>query len=345
MGTIVRSADYLRRLALALLAAGGTPPRAAEIVADHLVSSNLAGHDSHGVRLLRMYLGYIKEGRIQPAAEPVVIRETASSALVDGMRTFGQVTARRAAEVAIEKASQQGVAAVGAVHCNHIGRLGDYTTLAASRGVVMLVTCGGPGGATAPFGGRQPKMDTNPISIGGPTGEQPPFLLDFATSVIAFGKLDIARQTGKPVPPGSLIDKDGNPTTDPNAFEGGGALLTAAGHKGYALAVASAMMAGPLVGARRHPSGYRYPYTCFMLAVDSGLFQPRADFARDFDELLADLRATPPAPGFDEVLSPGEPEARTRARRLRGGVPIPEEIWATLEDLAREWDVALPPAD
>jgi LDH2 family malate/lactate/ureidoglycolate dehydrogenase len=153
------------------------------------------------------------------------LRETAVSALVDGVWTYGQVSARYGTEVAIAKAKESGVAVVGVVRCTHIGRLGTYSSLASSQGVVLMVTIGGLASSTAPFGGRAGIFSTNPYSFGFPAGDHADLMVDFATSAIAGGKVMVARAKHEPVPPGSLLDKDGNPTTDPNAYWNGGMLL------------------------------------------------------------------------------------------------------------------------
>jgi LDH2 family malate/lactate/ureidoglycolate dehydrogenase len=333
------SHERLRDIARRLLAAAGAPDDTAAIVADHLVDANLAGHDSHGVLQLPSYLGQIRERTLDPAARPRVVREHGATATVDAGWGFGHVAARRATELAAERARQHGVAAVAVVRVNHIGRLGEYATLAARLGAAAFVTVGGAEESiVAPHGGARGALGTNPVSFGFPTGRAAPFLVDFATSTIAGGKLLHAQARGEPVPAGALLDREGRPTTDPAAWLDGGALTTFGGHKGSALAVMVALFAGVLTGGSAYNQD-RPNWNALVVAIDAGAFGDAERIAAEADVALAKIKAVPPLPGFDEVLLPGEPEARARTRRLAEGVPVPDATWADLEREARELGV------
>ncbi|MBX6772359.1 MAG: Ldh family oxidoreductase [Chloroflexi bacterium] len=328
------SAERLREIATAIFRAAGANPEPTAIVVDHLVSANLAGHDSHGVLRIPAYVRAIQEGRIQPNNEPRILRETNVAALVDGNWTFGQVSVQFGTDLAIDRARTHGVAVVGVVRCNHIGRLGTYTAHAAAQGVVMMVTTGALGRSVAPYGGRQGAFGTNPVSFGFPAGTHPDIMIDFATSAIAGGKVMVARAKHEPVPPGCLLDRDGNPTTDPNAYFNGGFLLPFGGHKGSALALLSVLLSQALLGASEYADSAGLTGT-FILALDAGLFRDRSAVEAETDRIVARIHAVPPAEGFDAVLVPGEPEVRTAERRQRDGIPVPDDTWAEIVAAAR----------
>jgi LDH2 family malate/lactate/ureidoglycolate dehydrogenase len=324
-----------------IFVAAGAPADLAQIVVDHLVSAHLAGHDSHGFIQIPGYLRQIRAGTLQPARRPEVVRETPTIALVDGKWGFGQVSARYATEVAIRKAKELQLALVGLVRCTHIGRLGEYTTLAAAQDVITMVSVAGPtGDIVAPYGGRKGAFSTNPWSIGFPAERHPDVMLDFATSVIAGGKVMVARAKGEAVPSGCLLDRDGNPTTDPNVWFDGGVLLPFGGHKGSALALMSALFSSVLTGAEDYAGGADQSGT-FILAIDAGAFRPAAEVKASTDRVADRIKAIPPADGFSEVMLPGEPEVRTRERRLREGIPLPEATWQELQDAAASLGVSL----
>ena len=166
----------------------------------------------------RAYVEHIKEGYIQPAARPAIVRETPTSALVTGNWTFGHVAAKYAAEVAIEKARTQNIAVAGTVQAHHIGRLGEYVELAAAHGMIGMIWAGGQSEETphaVPYGGRQRVLHTNPLAVGFPAGEDPPIMFDFSTTALSGVKVAFAHEHNEPLPPGSIVDKEGRPTTDP----------------------------------------------------------------------------------------------------------------------------------
>jgi LDH2 family malate/lactate/ureidoglycolate dehydrogenase len=336
------SADRLLVISRRIFEAAGTPADLAEIVSDHLINANLAGHDSHGVIRIPSYVQTIKRGQLDPAARPSTLEDRGPTIRVDGNWAFGQVAARYAIDLAIARAKEVGVALVGIVHANHIGRVGEYPTLAAERGVAAFVTVGGLGQSVAPHGGRKGGLGTNPISFGFPAASHPPFLVDFATSAIAGGKVMVARAKSEPLPPGSLIDADGRPSQDANQYFAGGALLPFGAHKGYGLSLGRALFSGVLTQAA-HADGGRGGRGggVLMLAIDAGVFGPAERAVADADALMEKIKAVPPAEGVAEVLVPGEPEARSRQRRGQEGVPVPESTWKEIGETAASLGVTM----
>ena len=329
------AADRLRALTRRIFEGAGTPPDLAEIVTDHLINANLAGHDSHGVIRIPSYVQTIKRGQLDPTARPRVATDIGPTILVDGNWTFGQVAARFGIDLAIARAKELGVAMVGIVHANHIGRVGEYPTIAAERGVAAFVTVGGLGKSVAPHGGRQGALGTNPVSFGFPAAKHPPFLVDFATSAIAGGKVMVARAKPEQLPENTLLDAEGQPTRDPNAYFAGGALLPFGGHKGYGLSLVSALFSGVLTQAAHFDDGARGGGGVLMVAIDAGAFGPAERAIADADAAFDTLKAVPPAAGVAEVLIPGEPEARSRERRGREGIPVAESTWKEIEETAK----------
>ena len=353
-------ADYTSRI----FQAAGTPKMTADLVGQSLVSANLAGHDSHGVIRIMQYLRQIDEDEIRPRATPEIERETPVMSLFNGHRSFGQLAvaglgqsgrsrlSRRhshhaSAKVAIEdgigKARGNAVAAVGLKHSGHVGRLGEWVGLAAEEGLIALAYANGgrSGGLVAPFGGAERRMGTNPVAVAIPLQDRPAVLLDFATSAVAEGKVRVALNSGKPIPEGWALDKHGAPTQNPADLYDGGMLLPAAGHKGYSLALLSDFLGGILTGA----GGPSLPGTILgngvlfvLLNIDA--FRPMAEFFADGSQIADRIKSTRPAPGFDEVLLPGEPEARSTQTRQENGIPLDDNTWSQIVRAALKLGVA-----
>jgi LDH2 family malate/lactate/ureidoglycolate dehydrogenase len=336
------TADRLRTIGHRIFTSAGTPSDIANHVVDSLVETTLLGHDSHGVIRIPSYVAAIKQGQLLPAAQPAITRETATTALVDGNLAFGQIAATFATDLAIAKARAAHLAAASILRCNHIGRLGEYAERAARAGMLSMIVFGafGAGGA-APFGGAGRVLGTNPFAFGVPSsGSHGPMIADFATTTVAEGKLRVARAKKKPVPQGWIVDKQGNPTTNVEDYYSGGSLLPFGGHKGYALSMVAAALGGSLAtGGIPGPDlpGVR---GTFVLVINPEGFRPFQEFAASADALFETVKAAPPASGSSEVLIPGEPERRERAKRLAEGVPVPEETWNQLEVVAAELGVS-----
>lgn len=343
------SHERLKEFLVALYGAHGVPTDEAEIVAHSQVESNLVGHDSHGVIKTLDYLGRIEKGHIVPGAHFQVESETPTTAVINGNWGFGFVITQRAMDLAIEKAREQGVAAVTIRHQGHIGRLGAYTATAAAQGFIALMTADsglGPKSA-APYGGRERRLGTNPLSIAIPSGQDGPVCLDMATTAVASGKLQVARQRQQQIPFGWVVDRDGNPTQDPNAYYEGGSILPLGGdqgaHKGYGLSFMVEVLSGLLTGLGFgvDPKG-RHNDGCFVALFDVERFRPLRDFVTDVDAFVEFLKDTELASGFNEILYPGEVEARRRNITEAGGIEIEETFWRQLADVGRERGVAVP---
>ncbi|MCL5026747.1 MAG: Ldh family oxidoreductase [Chloroflexi bacterium] len=331
------TADQLRKLTKTIFEAAGTSSDVAEQVARSLVENNLMGHDSHGVIRVPDYARRVKSGEIKSSAKPEIVKETAVTAVVNGNWNFGQIVARDAMQVAIDKAKQSGIGAVGILHCNHIGRLGEYSAMAAEQGLIGLVVVNAIP-AAAPFGGKARVLGTNPISFAVPAGKQPMLLVDFATTVVAEGKLRVARDKHEKVPSHYILDKDGNPSEDPNDFYNGGMLQFFGAHKGYALGVLVEALAGALAGAYTYEGNDR-GNGVFMLAINPAGFDSAEGFRERIDALFSRIKAVPPAPGFKQVLIPGEPEMNNKKTRLAEGIYVPADTWEALKKVAAEFGV------
>ena len=331
--------DVLHEVTAAIFRATGAPADLAAHVADVLVDNHLAGHDSHGILRIPEYVKSVRAGEIVPTARPQVLEETATSALVSGNWAFGQVTGIFAADLAIEKAKRERVAVVSVVQAGHTGRLAAFTERAARRDVAMFMAIGTVGGpTTAPYGGAAPVLGTNPVSFSIPNPVGPPVTLDFATSAIAAGKIKAAKAKHDKLPPDAILDREGRPSIDPQAFFDGGFLLPFGGHKGYALAIIAELLSGPLAGADAYP-GVTSRSGIFIFAVDAAVFRPLADYKKAMAVTVGRIKAVPPAPGFDEVLMPGEPETRARVKRERDGIPVPEDTWQAVIQVGAELGV------
>lgn len=330
------SATALSDFVARIFAAAGAPPAHARLVAESLVASNLAGHDSHGVVRVRQYLDSIAAGNTDPAAVPAITHETAVITMVDAQRGFGQVAARYAIEKTIEKAQAHGIAATAIRHCNHAGRMGEWVQIGAEAGVIAIAFCntGRPGGAVAPFGGAGRLLGTNPIAAAVPIGGRSPMLIDFATSAVAEGKLRIARNRGVPIPEGWILDAEGRPSTNPNDFYDGGVILPAAGHKGYGLALLAEFLGGLLTDEAGEE--FLGGNGVLFIGLAPGAFRPAEEFLADAAALSARAKATPPAAGFAEVLLPGEPEERMAVQRRAEGIPLDDTTWAQILAAAAE---------
>ncbi|WP_423141677.1 Ldh family oxidoreductase [Parablastomonas sp. CN1-191] len=336
-------AAALSRFAALVYERAGLRHEDAAIAADSLVQADLWGHQTHGVMRLPWYVARLRSGAVAAAASPQIISDIGAVAVIDGHHAMGQVSAAAAASAAIKRAKTHGLGAVAVRNSNHFGTAMYFTLMAAREGCIgFLSTNASP--AMPPWGGRAKAVGTNPWSWAAPAGAADPMVLDIANTSVARGKIYLARQKGQPIPLGWALDSNGAPTTDPVAALGG-VTLPMAGHKGYGIAVMMDMLSGVLTGSN-FGSAVNGPYQAdkpggaghLMLALNIAAFQPENAFAERMGALIAELKAAPLAEGFEEILYPGEIEARCD-RRLRGeGLTLPDDTIGDLHKLAVEMD-------
>jgi hydroxycarboxylate dehydrogenase B len=339
----------LATLVRSLFVALGEPEASAQIVATSLVDANLCGHDSHGVMRAPQYIGFLQSGTYTIAAPFQVLHETPAVLTADGGWGLGQVQAHRLIERLIPKATTLGVATGTLRNCGHIGRLGEYAEVAATRKLAFFaaVNSHGAGRRVAPPGGTQGRISTNPICLGVPTSGEP-VILDFGTSAVAEGKVRVHQQKGEAVPEGWLLDSNGQPTTDPGVLysEPRGSIVPFGGqqaYKGFGLGLLLDMLCGGLSGGRcSHPNdpmagvGNAVVFQVF----DPALFGGTDHFVQQATGLADYVRATPTVPGT-QITLPGDPERQTKTSRLLSGIPIPDATWKLLTDAARQLNVTV----
>ncbi|HYB40215.1 MAG TPA: malate/lactate/ureidoglycolate dehydrogenase [Candidatus Methylomirabilis sp.] len=330
------SADQLRRLTSAIIGAGGSRDAEAQLVADHLVQANLAGHDSHGVGMVPAYVRHLGAGLVVPNTKARITKDDGALLMFDGGRGYGRVVAGEAMAAAISRCRQTGVVAMTLANAHHIGRVGAYGELAAAAGLVSLhfVNVADHRGLVAPYRGSDARFSTNPVCIALPgTDRQPPLLLDMATSAVAMGKVRVAKNEARPVADGILIDRAGQPTRDPAVMytEPRGALLPFGGHKGYALAVVTELLAGALSGGPTlQPGNPRLGGTInnmFAVLVDPARLAGVEWLHREIDGFVEYVKASPPADPKAPVLVPGDPERLAREERARSGIAVDAATW------------------
>jgi ureidoglycolate dehydrogenase (NAD+) len=307
----------------------------AETTVNVLIHANLRGVDSHGVMRLEHYVNKIKCGGINPRPDMKVQETGPVTAIVDGDDGLGHVVAERAMACAIEIAQKNGVGMVSAINSSHCGALSYFVDMAARNhliGIAMTNT----DKMVVPYGGSEAFFGTNPIAFAFPAKDNPPIVLDMATSSVAYGKILDARILGKPIPADWGVDDTGRPTTDPNQIA---ALLPFGGPKGYGLSMVVDILSGILTGSPFGPyvpQMYAKDLTItrklghLVLAINPAKFTIVDSFLQNMDQMIKDLHQMKPAPGFQEVLLPGEPEMMKELERRRSGIPIPEEIYQFL---------------
>lgn len=339
----------LRKFVYDIYRAVGGTVEDAKIVSDHVVDSNLAGHDSHGVINAPNYIGGMRGG---PAADKLeIVRESAAATVINANGALGMVAARRAMELAVEKAKTCTIGAVGLHRCGHAGRMGEYPPIAAAAGMIGIVLLNGGGRFMHPHGGTSRRLPPNPIAISVPRKNGAPLLLDMTLSVVAGGKLLVQTARGEQIPEGWMIDAEGNPITDAAAFRErpedtavmplGGFQF---GHKGFGLGVMIDAIAGGLSWAgcsRETPTRGASGIVMFAINIDN--FIDLSDYEQEIEHLAAWVKSSARLPGVDEIYVPGEFEERSRERRLKEGIPIEEATWQRLVEAATQVGVT-PPA-
>ena len=363
--SVLVDALRLERFVFTAFSTLGLSESNARDAADVLVKSDVYGIESHGVPRLAGYVDRLRTGSIEANPEVVIVHELPSTAMVDGANGVGMVVGKRAMEVAIRKAEATGAGFVSVRNSSHFGIAGYYARMALEHDMIgFCMTNVGSGGSTPPTGGRTGFFGTNPIAVAAPTGTPPAFVMDFATTVVASGKLQIAQRRGKPVPHGLVVDSEGNPSTNPADRHGGGYILPlgglreTSGHKGYGLMllvdILSGVLSGAAVGAtatkltsegaraeqaRSVGAGSNTGHFFGALRVDG--FRPVDEFKAQMDEMASVIRGSEKLPGWERIFVHGEPEWEEERDRLANGIPLDRPTYDSLVKVAQELDIPL----
>ena len=350
MTRIIQAGELQTRVAAVLMAAGSSAAEA-DTVSANLVMANLSGHDSHGVGMLPRYVDAVLEGGLKPNSVVKLLHDGGTLLSLDGQRGYGQVIGEQAMALALERVRAHGSCIMTLANSHHLGRIGHFAEMAVAQGFIALHFVNVQSRpVVAPWGGGDGRFGTNPCCIGIPLKGREPFILDFATSRVAQGKMRVAYNEGHDVVPGLLIDEHGAPTTNPAVVvvpQGNGlfgALMAFGEHKGYGLAVACELLAGALSGGGTWHRGAdaRRAVLNSMLTVliDPARLGTQASFETEALAFVDWLRQGPVASGFDAVLIAGEPERTARKLRAVQGIAIDDGTWAELEQTALKVAVA-----
>jgi LDH2 family malate/lactate/ureidoglycolate dehydrogenase len=351
------SVDQFRAISTALFSAAGASTSDGQAATESLLWASLRGHDSHGSGHLPIYVrGYMGGGRfgkVNGHGTPLVLRETDSTFVIDADWTLAQKAMMTAVEMAIEKARSAGVAACTLCHTGHTGALGYYTNRIVDNDMIgMIFSCSGA--ASAPYGGAERMLGTHPMSIGIPAGAEPPIIVDMATSSTTWLGIERVLGAGGSIPDGLVLDDDGEPTTDPTKFFGAPSSREQRGtmasfgrdHKGYAIQLAVEMLGGILPALMTGNEVWlegRLQVPALIVVVNVSGFQDVDDFKRMVDSRIRQIKASRRANGAGEIYLPGEKGFRTKEIRAREGIPVPDEDWEQIEELATELNVELTP--
>ncbi|MGC1175171.1 malate/lactate/ureidoglycolate dehydrogenase [Polaromonas sp.] len=335
----ILQAPVLQAQVATVLIASGSSPEEANAVAANLVLANLSGHDSHGVGMLPRYVDAVLEGGLKPNSNAKIVLDTGSLLTLDGQRGYGQIVGAQAMALGMERAKTHGSCIMTLANAHHLGRIGHFAEMAVDRGLVSLHfvnVLSRP--VVAPFGGADGRYGTNPCCIGVPLAGRAPFVLDFATSRVAQGKMRVAHNEGRRVEPGTLIDEQGRPTTDPGVVvvpQGNGlfgALLAFGEHKGYGMAVACELLGGALTGSGTwhkptDPAVRAVVNGMLTILIDPAKLGTQAAFEEEALAFVDWLQAGPVAPGYDAVKIPGDPERAYRVQRQSEGITVDAQTW------------------
>jgi len=333
----VFTAEQLREVGTKVFLAAGAPREEAEWVSKLLVKANLVGHDSHGAIRIIQYVKAIQKGDINPDAKTEIVKETRASALVNGNWGFGQVVAKKAMEIAVGKAKENTVGTVCAFDAYHVGRLADYTMMAVENDMIGIAMANSSRSVAA-YGAIERLLSTGPLSYAFPTGGEVPFIVDIATSVVAEGKVRVTLHKGGKLPEGCIIDKNGNPSTNPADLYDGGALLPLGGdsfgYKGFGIGLAVEVLSGILSMSGSSYLPNKKGNGLFFQAMDIRSFMPIEEFKEQVDALIQKTKSLKLRPEFTEILIPGEPEFRTEKERLKQGIYVPDRTWEEIKAAA-----------
>jgi uncharacterized oxidoreductase len=341
MSHTLSAADLTARVA-AIITAAGSSAEEAQAVATNLVLANLSGHDSHGVGMVPRYIDAVLEGGLKPNTAVRTVLDLGTLLTLDGQRGYGQVVGAQAMALGMARAKAHGSCIMTLANAHHLGRIGHFAEMAVAQGLVAIHfvnVLSRP--VVAPYGGGDGRFGTNPCCIGVPMGANEPFILDFATSRVAQGKMRVAHNEGRHVEPGTLIDEHGHPTTDPGVVvvpqSNGlfGALMAFGEHKGYGMAVACELLGGALTGSGtwHRPGDQARAVVNGMLTIliDPAKLGTQTSFEQEAAAFVDWLRQSPAAPGSDGVRLAGEPEREARAERAQAGITIDDQTWAEIE--------------
>ena len=338
--------DALQRAMQLLVRGFGSDEAEVQAVCSNLIEANLTGHDSHGIGMLPRYTESYLEGGLKPNAHVRTLLDGGAMLRLDGQAGFGQVVGREAMALGIERTKQLGCCVMALGNAHHLGRIGAWAEQAAAAGLVSLHFVNVISrGIVAPYGGSDARFGTNPFTAAIPLKGREPMILDFATSVIAQGKTRVAHNKGEQVPPDHLIDHEGKPTQDPrySVIEPFGAILTFGAHKGYGMAVLCELLGGALAaGMAQHTSDTskkRVVNGMLTVLIDPAKIADVAAYEREALAFVDWIIASPPRAGFDRVRLAGEPERESRARRMKGGVPVDATTWQEILNAAKKLGV------
>jgi hydroxycarboxylate dehydrogenase B len=323
-------------------------------IATYLTTANLTGHDSHGVIRVPVYIRWKKMRSVVPDQTIEVVVDTPSLAVIDGKFGYGQTVTPQAVQIGIDKCRKAGLAAVALRNAGHVGRVGDWAEMAAAEGLVSIHFVNAAGSLlVAPYGGVEKRLSTAPYCVGIPRQGQDPIVLDFATSIVAEGKVLVASRGGKKLPQGALIDSDGTLSEDPAVLygpyqadgprdhtKGSGAIRAVGEHKGSGLAFICELLGGALTGTGATSADRRFANGMFSVYVDPQVVDTTNYFDGEVSRYVDFIRATKPVAGVNSVLIPGDPERKMRAERSRNGVPLPDDTWAAIVATARDVGVS-----
>jgi hydroxycarboxylate dehydrogenase B len=344
-------ADDLQALVRDVFRAEGCSDAESGRIALYLVRANLAGHDSHGVIRVPRYVAWERSGEFVKNQTAEIVTENDSLAVVDGRFGFGQSVGPEAVQIGMKKAAKSGACVVALRSAGHLGRIGEWAEMAAEAGLVSVHFVHVAGSQlVAPFGGVDRRLSTAPFSIGFPMRGSDPAILDFATSAVAEGKVLVAARGGKKLPEGALIEPDGRLTADPHtlygdydddrapdARNGKGAIRAFGEHKGSGLAFMCELLGGALTGSGcAGPGQPRFANGMLSFYMVPSFFGPEEAYAAEARRYIEFFKSSRAAEPGGEVLIPGEPERRTKAERLKNGVPLPDDAWRSICATARE---------
>lgn len=344
------TASGMTRLGTDIFVKAGASADEAEAISANLVNSNLSGHDSHGIVRIPRYLMWERTGNLKFGQSADVMIDGENFCLIDGNKGFGQVVGQEAVDLGIEKAKKEGLSILALRRAGHLGRIGFWAERACDEGLVSVSFVNVHHSMlAAPFGSADRRVSTAPVTIGivNPSGDD--FILDFATSKTAEGKVMVALRGGKPVPEGALIDGDGQPTTDPMALygeikpgeiadprNGPGALVTFGEHKGSGLALACELLAGALTGSGTTGPGKQTHNGMFSVFLKPELIDDGHDFGHAVSEYIDFVRGARPSDPDVPVMIPGDPERKMRADRTANGFDVPAGAWNSILDAGQD---------